>query len=755
MKAYRPPPIPRELSARITIPSDFPPGVVRWQVANANGTSQTGVFLVGDGREVVENRDGAAPQRIETLPATVSGRLARFEEVDCYEFLCERDSLVTCDLAARRLGSNFMGAIEIRDAQDRVIVDAVDTQGTDASLTFPTAAGNVYRAFVRDLNFRGNRASVYRLALTTGPRVLAAYPAAGRRGSTTGVELVGYGLTSGRWELERVKRTIEFPALTHEPVFDYQFTSESGETARFRFPLSDLPEFIETAAIPRGAATDGVPSDGDPSHSRARLEAPLAITGRLDRVNPSDRYQILGRGGELWRIAVQARAIGSPLDVALAIIDSDGKELATSDDSPGSTDASLEIALPRDGVFELVVSEVSGAAPSPLGLYRLVVERATPDFLLEMPQHINVPTGGQVELPVKAHRTGGFQGAIALNVSELPAGIQLAGPAVIEADQAECKLSLVSAPDAATGASLATVTGIAMLDGRSQTRTARAQAAGNLTPRSLEDLAVDSILIASTLKPVARIRPLETDERTAHRGTMHLAELEIERLDGFSGEVVVQMDSRQPVKFRQGIVGPDIVVPAGVNRVLYPCLVPEVAETVDAYRMLLVAVAQVADSTGRVRHVVSKMKADDASVAVTVEGALLKVTAGASPLRAAPGGTAQIPVRVARSPKLTGSVRLDLKVPSDLEQWIEVEPVVVPLGHSEATLVLRISADAPALGKRLLRIRASALAAASLPRLADAAGATPLDVEALETLRTGFLPTLAEATIELDLGSGR
>jgi hypothetical protein len=108
--------------------------------------------------------------------------------------------------------------------------------------------------------------------------------------------------------------------------------------------------------------------------------------------------------------------------------------------------------------------------------------------------------------------------------------------------------------------------------------------------------------------PVTKIHPLETDKRTVHRG-VHLAELAIERLPGFEGEVVVQMDSRQPVKFRQGIIGPDVVVPAGVERVFYPCLVPQIAETNDAYRILLSAIALVPDSTGRIRYLVSKMQA--------------------------------------------------------------------------------------------------------------------------------------------------
>src|SRR4029079_8456160 len=101
---------------------------------------------------------------------------------------------------------------------------------------------------------------------------------------------------------------------------------------------------------------------------------------------------------------------------------------------------------------------------------------------------------------------------------------------------------------------------------------------GNLAARDLQELVAESVLIVSTMQPVVKIRPIETDERTVHRGTMHLAELAIERVPGFEGEVVVQMDSRQPVKFRQGVIGPDVIVPPGRDQVLYPCLLPQIAE---------------------------------------------------------------------------------------------------------------------------------------------------------------------------------
>jgi hypothetical protein len=181
-KAYFPPPMARELAARIVIPPDRAPGPVRWQVANANGASQTGIFVVGNGLELVENEERSGAQLLDVLPVTVSGRLRQNEEIDSYAIHSDRDGPVTCALAARALGSPFNGVVEVRDAQGRLLADEVDSRGVDVRLTFAALANADYTLAVRDLDFRGHRSFAYRLSVDRAPSVLAALPAAGRRG---------------------------------------------------------------------------------------------------------------------------------------------------------------------------------------------------------------------------------------------------------------------------------------------------------------------------------------------------------------------------------------------------------------------------------------------------------------------------------------------------------------------------------------------------------------------------------------------
>ena len=79
-------PQPREFPARLTIPADMPPGIVKWQVANANGASPVGFIHVGSAPEIVEDANRKAPQVLASLPITINGRIGKIEEIDRYEF---------------------------------------------------------------------------------------------------------------------------------------------------------------------------------------------------------------------------------------------------------------------------------------------------------------------------------------------------------------------------------------------------------------------------------------------------------------------------------------------------------------------------------------------------------------------------------------------------------------------------------------------------------------------------------------------
>jgi len=690
-----PPPLPREQPARLTLPADLPPGPIRWAVANANGASiRTGIFWVGSGPEILETANHKEPQKLPSLPVTVSGRLARIEEVDRYRFTAPKTGPITCELVARRLGVDLHGAVTVHDANGRVVADAVDTEGQDLSLTFWADAGAEYTLSLHDLDFRGDRSFVYRLTLTPGPRVLAVIPAAGRRGETRPVEFVGLGLASGQPRLESVVRQVTFPAGTTNQALPYILETPWGKAPPFAIPLSDRTETV---------AGPGVQP----------LALPAAITGVLDQRPAEARYLGAGKKGDVWDLRLEARRLGSPLDMTLAVLGPDGKELARNDDLPNTTDAGLIFTLPADGAYTLVVADQSGKSGTRAAVYRLEVNPVTPDFSLQTVARLNVVLGGAVDLSVTAQRKGGFKEPITLTVSGLPEGVSVPPNLVIPGNQVQLKIPLQAATNAPAQATLVKVTGTA---GMGLTRTAQAPIPGNLAPRCPEEERTDAVLVATTMKPRLKLVAVEADGgRKVHRGATHPAEVIVERLEGFQGEVSLQMASIQSYQ-RQGITGPDLTVPVDAGRAFYPCFMPEWLETSRTSRMALVGVVQVPDARGKVRYLVTPM---NGQITMSIEGSLLKVSHDTQERSVRPGEAFVIPVKVGRSAKLAEPVRLELRLPDELTGLLTAEPVVVAPGQSEALVRITWTKDASIRGEHTLTIRGMALQGGKLPVVSE------------------------------------
>jgi len=672
-------PLPREIAAKITLPADLPAGPIRWTVAGASGAgTRTGIFWVGTGPEIVEAPATKTPQILPALPVTVSGRLSKIEEVDRYKFTVPKDGPVTCEVIARKLGVNMNVVLTVRDAAGKVVAEAVDSEGQDLALSFKAAANVEYIVSVNDLDFRGDRSFVYRLTLTPGPRVVATIPAVGKRGETRDVEFVVANPL-----LESITRKITFPNDPKLSTFAYRLETPAGTTPVFDIPLGISTETLATAP-------------------NQLLTLPAAVTGVLEAGKQEARFKCDGKKGDIWDMAVDARRFGSPLDVSLAILGPDGKEVIRNDDLPGTTDAGLTYTLPLDGSYTLIVFDLSGKVGSRAAVFRLTVEKPTPDFLLQTVARLNAPLDGKPELAITAKRKGSFKGPINVTVVGLPEGVTVPANLVIPADKLDLKIPLQIAANAPAMASLVTVTGTGDLGAGPVPRTAFAPLPGNLVARDPEDERTASILIATTLAPRLKLVADEADGgRKVFRGSTHPAPVTLERFDGFKGDVSLQMASIQSYQ-RQGINGPELTVPANESKALYPCFMPEWLETTRTSRMALIGVIKVPDAKGKERYLVTPMTGQ---ITMSIEGSLLKLIQTSRELRVRPGETVTIPVTVLRSAKLTEPVKLELLLPAELTGMVTAEPIVVPNGQAGADFRITCAKGSKLEGEHPLTIR--------------------------------------------------
>ncbi|MSR53228.1 MAG: hypothetical protein EXS09_08045 [Gemmataceae bacterium] len=688
-------PLLRERLARFVLPAGLPSGPIRWQAANANGATSTGLFIVGNGIELIEDEKRNGSQLLPTLPVTVSGRLLKNEEVDRYRFSVAKAGPVTCELTARRLGSNFNGVLEVVDAQNRVLAECVDTEGNDPILTFLATAGTEYTIAVRDIDHAGDRSYTYRLSLSPGSRMVATIPAVGRRGETREFEFFGIGIATGANKLESVRRVVALPAGVLS-TFEYRLETPLGVIPH-AFTLSDMAEAVVSTGMQPFPAT-----------------LPAAVTGVLDEPNTEGRFVLSGKKGDRWLIAAEARRFGSPLDLSLKVLGADGKQLAINDDLPGTTDAGLDFTLPVDGAYQLVVSDSSGSEGSRNAIYRLSVRPQTDGFTLHVPvQKLIVPLGSKTPLNLKATRTGNFKGPIAITIAGLPPGITAPPALVIPADKADLAITLEGRLDSAVTASLVTITGTAP----GLTRTAIASTTANLALRSPEENEVTSLLIAMTMKPRVKGEPVDKDTgRKVPRGSTHPADVTLQRLEGYAGEIVLRQAARQSYQV-QGITGRDHIVPPGVAKTAFPCFMPEWLETSRTSRMGIMAEVKVPDPKGNVRHLIAPIAG---FVTMTMEGALLKLSSIEEEVLARVGEPILVKVRLARSPRLTDAVKLELRVSDEFASSLKAQPMVVAPGQAEAEFKIEwVPGSKPISGEHVLTIRGTTMLSGNLPVISE------------------------------------
>ncbi len=653
------PRLPREVPVRLTLPADLPPGLVRWSVANANGAAACGVFVVGSGDEVMEDESRKGAQQV-TLPITVNGRLRKIEEIDRYQFTADRTGLVTADLFARRLGNEFNAVLEIQ-ADGKKVAEAVDTEGTDPTLTFAVEKGKTYTLVVREVDHRGYRNFTYRLALTPGPRVVAALPACGRVGDRRTVEFVGYGLATGAARLERVSAEVEFPR------------SPGGFVYRLQTPFGPVPFTLLVCDLSERTEADG-----------PALPGPCGVSGTFTARGEQDVYTFTGRKFEVWDVAAFTKSIDSPVDAVFVIIGPDGKQLAATD----APEPKASVTLPADGEYRMVVRDSSGKSPDPRFVYRLTLRRPPAGFTLKTVGVASVPVGGKGALTVEVVRTGGFKGPITVKLNGLPDGVTVAKDVVIPAGAPSVAVPFECDKTAGVTTAFVTVRGVAVIGD---------------TPVSVST--EDRVLMATTLKPPFKVRSPEADgTRKVYRGSTHLADLMVERTDGFAGEILLDMAGAQQ-RHRQGIRGPVFKVAPGVGSVLYPVSLPEHLESTRTSRIGLVAMAKIPDPKGKQVWVMAAM---DGQVTMSVEGALMKLSPGPDEVTAVCGEPAAVTLKLARSSKLSGPVKVELVVPPELHGLVSAAALEWPADKANATLVLTSKADPKLPGVWKLAARATA-----------------------------------------------
>lgn len=434
---------------RVTIPVEATPGFHDVRVLGTNGISGPRAFVIGQRVEVRETEpnetlDQANPVAIDSV---CNGRFEKPGDLDCFAFEARAGQCVVLDMWAARIDSTARGVMEVYDSDGRRLAVNRGRHGIDPRIDFVVPADGTYRVKLFDQTYSGGNDAVYRLEIDAGPRVDFVTPAVvsqdgpervtlfGRnllpRGTAAGSEVRASG-SPDQFSVEIVPSrggVLPLPLRANQSGFDGFQVSHPGGGLPATIGLTDVP-------VVRDAAGNHRPEDAQ------ELTFPCEVSGQLADGDERDWFAVSLKKGEVLWLEAFGERIGSPVDLELAVLAADRRELLRFADEPRNvggmrfptnhSDPSGRFVAPEDGRYLVMLQNVIGGLESdPRRLYRLSVRREEPDFHVtlvprrtDLPTGLNVPRSGRERCDLFVVRRRGMTGPIRITADDLPPGVE-------------------------------------------------------------------------------------------------------------------------------------------------------------------------------------------------------------------------------------------------------------------------------------------------------------------------------------------
>jgi hypothetical protein len=377
------------------------------------GAAQLRPFLVGtlpELEEVEPNDDWKKPQTVAPAAGlVVNGTLGKEGDVDCFAVSLKKGQTLVAYLEAHHhLGSPIDCTLQLLGPDGRLLEQNDDYLGLDPRLVHQASQDGVYVVRTMgfpypqaaDIKFFGSSSCVYRLTLTTAGFADHAFPLAVSRNQPEPVTVVG-------WNLPEEANRVRVPIVAEK---DRVLVQAPGAANPVWVRVEDHPTLVEVE-----------PNDHDTPQA---VELPATVSGRLDRANDLDVYRFTLKKGQRAKFEIEARALGSPADITLRLVDSSGAFFVDADDNDDERDPVLYHTAQLDGEHRLEVRELNGKA-SPGSFYCLRMLLGEHDYALRLASdRFAVARSKPLEIPVTLQRRGQANYQIEVGVEGLPEGVR-------------------------------------------------------------------------------------------------------------------------------------------------------------------------------------------------------------------------------------------------------------------------------------------------------------------------------------------
>jgi hypothetical protein len=348
----------------VEIAKDAAPGPHLVRFYNKDGASLPRFFIVSTEPELLEkepNDDYKSPQKIDALPATISGRLDKAGDVDCFAVTLKRGETLTAWVEAYVLASTFDGMLHVIDENGQELAFNHDGRTLDPYLVWQAPRDGTFIVQLMGFSYpatasvqlTGGDGCVYRLHLTTSPQPRVSFP-------------------------------------PHDPTHGAEIAEQEPN------------DTIAQAQV---------------------VPMPCSISGRIDKPGDEDRFAFTVEKKKTYDLNVFSARAGTPLDAWLKIETKEGKQVTRNDDAEGSRDPRLILTAPGDATLYAVVGDLTHHG-GPNYVYRLDISEAAPSLTGTVANHsFKVAAGKTAEIKVTVKIANGFKGKVQLVAKNLPEGV--------------------------------------------------------------------------------------------------------------------------------------------------------------------------------------------------------------------------------------------------------------------------------------------------------------------------------------------
>ena len=159
----------------------------------------------------------------------------------------------------------------------------------------------------------------------------------------------------------------------------------------------------QTFIVDRNPIVNEVEPNDDPKLS-ALTKWPATLVGAIDRPGDVDHYRFQAEAGQSLVFALMAKAIASPLNGSMALLDDQGRLLAETTVDASGTDAVLSYTVPKSAVYTLRVGDADYEGSANHG-YRIA---AGPELFVEGIFPLGMAPGSTRDFSVQSPQPAGL-----------------------------------------------------------------------------------------------------------------------------------------------------------------------------------------------------------------------------------------------------------------------------------------------------------------------------------------------------------